>query len=171
VADLLGHSYALSGRVAEGLTLLQEALTVMEARGLAQWRSPLIVHLGEAHLRAHQLEEALRVGRQGLTRASERGHRAIQARALRLLGDIVSRFDPPDATQANSHCRQALALAEELGMRPLAAHCHLGLGRLSRRAGHRVMDRQHLTTAATMYSEMDMGLWLGQAQTALDGDS
>jgi hypothetical protein len=63
--------------------------------------------------------------------------------------------------------RQALALAERLGMRPLVAHCHLGLGTLDRRTGDQVKAKDHLTTAATMYREMDMGFWLEKAEGAL----
>jgi len=65
--------------------------------------------------------------------------------------------------RCSSH-RQALALAEELGMRPLAAHCHLGLGNLYRRTGQREQARDHLITATTMYREMDMRFWLEQAE-------
>ena len=54
-------------------------------------------------------------------------------------------------------------------MRPLAAHCHLGLGELYRRTGQREQAREHLTTAATMYREMGMGSWLAQAETQLSG--
>ena len=64
----------------------------------------------------------------------ERGH---QAYALRLLGDIPARREPPEAEQAEAHYQQALALAEELGMRPLQAHCHLGLGTLYAKIGQR----------------------------------
>jgi hypothetical protein len=52
-------------------------------------------------------------------------------------------------------------------MRPLVAHCHLGLGKLSRRTGQREQARDHLTTATTMYRDMDMRFWLEQAETAL----
>src|SRR3990172_6544264 len=54
-------------------------------------------------------------------------------------------------------------LAEPRGMRPLVAHCHLGLGKLSRRTGEREEAREHLTTATTMYREMDMRFWLDKA--------
>ena len=57
-----------------------------------------------------------------------------------------------------------MALAEELGMRPLVAHCHLGLGRLYRRTGKREQAQEHLTTATTMFREMDMRFWLEQAE-------
>jgi len=62
---------------------------------------------------------------------------AAQAWALRLLGEIASRSDPPDVEPAEGRDRQALALAAELGMRPLLAHCHFGLGKLYRRTGKR----------------------------------
>jgi hypothetical protein len=60
-----------------------------------------------------------------------------------------------------------MALAGELGMRPLLAHCHLGLGKLYHRTADRPKAQDHLTTAATMYREMDMGFWLAQAGAAL----
>ena len=44
--------------------------------------------------------------------------------------------DPPDVTPAAAHYQQALTLAEELGMRLLQAHCHLGLGALYTTTGH-----------------------------------
>ena len=52
-------------------------------------------------------------------------------------------------------------------MRPLVAHCHLGLGKLYRRTDKREQAREHLTTATTMYREMDMRFWLEQADAEL----
>jgi hypothetical protein len=76
-------------------------------------------------------------------------------------------LDSLPSLKADGHYRDALALAEELGMRPLAAHCHLGLGKLSRRAGQREQALERLTAAATLYRQMDMRLWLGQAEAEL----
>ena len=73
-----------------------------------------------------------------------------------MLGDIAAHPDRFEVDTAEAHYRQALALAEALGLRPLMAHCHLGLGALYRRAGTRQQAREHLTTAATMFGEMDM---------------
>jgi predicted protein tyrosine phosphatase len=88
----------------------------------------------------------------------------IEAYALRLLGEIASRGDPLDAETAEAHYRQALAFATELGMRPLVAHCHLGLGTLYRRIGKREPAQEHLSTAATMYREMGMRFWLAKSE-------
>jgi uncharacterized protein HemY len=52
-------------------------------------------------------------------------------------------------------------------MRPLVAHCHLGLGRLCRRTGTHEQAQQHVATATTMYRDMGMTYWLGQAQAEM----
>jgi hypothetical protein len=62
---------------------------------------------------------------------------------------------------------EALGLGEKLGMRPLAAHCHLGLGKLYKRTGKREHAQERLTTATTMYREMRMTYWLERATTEL----
>jgi len=84
------------------------------------------------------------------------------AHALHLLGDIATHPDRFDAERAESHYREALALAEPRGMRPVVAHCHFGLGRLYARLGERDQARERLRTAATMYRDMDMCSWLEQ---------
>ena len=76
-------------------------------------------------------------------------------------------FKMIDAESGEAHYRQALALAEPRGMRPLVAHCHLGLGKLYRRTGKLQQAQEHLITATTMYREMDMRFWREQADAAL----
>jgi Tetratricopeptide repeat len=100
----------------------------------------------------------------GLTR--ERGEQGREAWTLRLLGEIAADSDVTAADMAEGHYRTALALAERLDMRPLVAHCHLGLGRLYRRTGKREPAKEHLTIATTMYREMGMGFWLEKAEAA-----
>jgi predicted protein tyrosine phosphatase len=77
------------------------------------------------------------------------------------------RHDPPDVAQAEAHYRQALALAEELGMCPLVAHCHHGLGRLYHQTGRAAPARTALAAAIDLYRAMDMTLHLPQAEAAL----
>ncbi|HEY5866655.1 MAG TPA: AAA family ATPase, partial [Candidatus Tectomicrobia bacterium] len=83
------------------------------------------------------------------------------------LGVVQAHADPPDIVQAEAYYQQALALAEELGMRPLQAHCHLGLGTLYATTGQREQARAELSTATEMYRAMTMTLWLSQAEAAL----
>ena len=167
IADQLGWLYALSGRAVEGLSLLEGALTTMESMGMIQWRTPVLVHLGEAYLLAGRPEDALATAGRGLTLARERGHRVAEAWALRLLGEIASLADRPDVATAEAHYGAAIALALELGMRPLVAHCHLGLGELHRRTGDGAKAGQRLATAKAMHRELGMSFWRERAEAAL----
>jgi tetratricopeptide (TPR) repeat protein len=72
---------------------------------------------------------------------------------------------PRSAERGETHYRQALALAEPRSMRPLVAHCYLGLGRLYRRAGRREEAQEYLTTATAMYGDMGMTYWREQDVT------
>jgi tetratricopeptide (TPR) repeat protein len=169
-AAYLGYAYALSGRFRESVALLEEAVADSAATGIAN--HPLfLAHLGEAHLLAGRRDDALAVARHALDLAHRQKERGHEAWVLRLLGEIAAHADPPDVKSAEEHYRQALARADELGMRPLAAHCHLGLGTLYRRTGDLTKAREHLITATAMYREMDTGYWLQQAQAGPVGSS
>ena len=123
--------------------------------------------LGEAYLLAGRLEEAQALAERALALARAHQERGHQAYALRLLGEIAARREPPESEQAEAHYHQALALAEELGMRPLLAHCHRGLGTLYAKTGQREQARTALSTAIEMYRAMEMTFWLPQTEAAL----
>ena len=156
VADLLGYVYALSGRVAEGLSLLEESLKALESMAMYQWRSSVLVHLSEAFLLASRPKDAFALAERCLALTRERGHRGYEAWTLRLLGEIASDHDRLDVTTAETHYDAAVTLASELEMRPLVAHCHLGFGKLYRRTGERRKARQHLATGMSIYRDLDM---------------
>jgi tetratricopeptide (TPR) repeat protein len=158
----LGHAYALSGRSAEGVSYLQEALAAYESAGIGVDHSLGVYQLGEAYLLADQLENARACGDRAVTLARGRGERGYEAWAMRLLGDIVSHQVRPDVATAAAHYAAATLLASELEMSPLVAHCHAGLGRLYRRTGDPRQAQEHLTTASAMYGEMGMTSWLEQ---------
>ena len=162
----LGYAYALSGRLAEGLALLEEAVADPRATGVAN-HSLFLAYLGEAHLLAGRRDDALGVARRAVDLAHRQKERGNEAWVLRLLGELAAQGDPRDPVSAEAHYRQALDRADELGMRPLAAHCHLGLGTLHRRTGDGAKFHEHLTTATTMYREMGMTFWLERAESAL----
>src|SRR5207249_3619462 len=88
---------------------------------------------------------------------------ALAPYALRLLGDIASHPERPDFENSERHYLDALTQAEAQAMRPLAAHCHLGLGTLYTRTDKREQAQEHLVTATTMYREMGMTYWLEKA--------
>jgi len=113
------------------------------------------------------MQEAVHFAGRALDLSRDHKERSYQAWALRLLGEIAAHQDPPEIEPAEHHYRQALTLAEELGMRPLVAHCHLGLGTLSAKAGQRDQARAELSTAIEMYRAMEMTFWLPQAEARL----
>jgi tetratricopeptide (TPR) repeat protein len=147
--------------------LLERAIEQATSSDIMARRALQLSTLGEAHLHAGRLEEASTLAARALEHArtyQERGHEAY---ALRLLGEIATHQDLPEIEPAEHHYRQALALAEALGMRPLVAHCHLGLGSLYAKTGQREQAHAELSAAIDLYRAMDMTFWLPQAEAAL----
>jgi tetratricopeptide (TPR) repeat protein len=167
VAIDLGAAYALSGRIAEALPLLEQAVEQATSMQFLAYHTLLVIHLSEAYLLAGRLVEARQQAGQALDLSRERKEQGNEAWSLRLLGELAAHGESPDAEQAAAHYRQALALAEELGMRPLQAHCHLGLGTLYARTGQRQPARAELSAAVELYRAMEMHFWLPQAEAAL----
>jgi class 3 adenylate cyclase/tetratricopeptide (TPR) repeat protein len=167
LAAALGAAYTLSDRVADAVTLLTQAMEQTTSPDMAGFQALCRVPLGEAHRLAGRLEEAHDFAQHALALAREHRERGNEAYALRLLGEIAAQHDPPDNPVAQSHYQQALALADDLGMRPLVAHCHLGLGVLASKRGMAVQAHSELSAAVALYQAMEMQLWLSQAGAAL----
>jgi class 3 adenylate cyclase/tetratricopeptide (TPR) repeat protein len=167
VASFLGAAYVLAGRVAEALPLLEQVVQQTAAMGVVFDHVLGVIPLGEGYLRAGRIEDALHQARHAVDVCRQHQQRGHEAWALRLLGEIAAQRHPLEVEQAAAHYRQALALAEELGMRPLQAHCHLGLGTLYARIGQQEQAHAELTAAIELYHTMDMIFWLPQAEAAL----
>ena len=160
----LGLAYALSRRVNEALHLLDQVVVREETGGGGL---SVMINLGEAYLLAGRPERAIPLAERALVLSRDRKERGHQAWSLRLLGEIELHVNPPDSALAETHYRQALALAEELGMRPLQAHCHASLGTLYTTTGQREQARTELTAAMALYRAMAMTFWLPQTEAAL----
>ena len=83
------------------------------------------------------------------------------------VGDWHTPSHPPESEPAVAHYHQALVLADALGMRPLQAHCHRGLGMLYAATGQREPAHTELSTAMEMYRAMDMIFWQPETEAAL----
>jgi class 3 adenylate cyclase/tetratricopeptide (TPR) repeat protein len=167
VSSTIGHAYALSGRSAEAIPLLEETVERPVISGTHEGQSLGTIWLSEAYLLAGREADARAAAHRALGLACQHKERGHEAYTLRLLGEIAAREDSLDLGEARNHYRQALALAEELGMRPLIAHCHVGLGKLYRQIGNLQRAKEHLTTGTAMMREMEMGLWLEKAEAEL----
>jgi tetratricopeptide (TPR) repeat protein len=157
IVPALGMAYTLAGRVADAVPLLTEAMQQSAAAKRVNDETLCRLSLGEAHTLAER----------GLTLARGHQHRGYQADALRLLGDLAAQREPLEVGPTEAHYRQALAMADELSMRPLLAHCHLGLGTLYTKIDQRKQARDELSAALTLYRVMEMTFWLPQAEAAL----
>jgi class 3 adenylate cyclase/tetratricopeptide (TPR) repeat protein len=167
IAAALSAAYTLCERVADAVPLLTQALEQTIATETIYLQAHCRLILGDAHLLAGHLEETQALAERALAIAREHQEHGHQAYALRLLGEIAVRREPSASTQAEDYYRQALTLAEDLGMRPLQAHCHRGLGTLYATIGQREQARTVLSTAIALYRDMDMTFWLPQAEAAL----
>lgn len=163
----LGYAYALSGRIVEAEPLLEQAVQQYTFASMRVEQSRSVVHLGEAYVLAHRMEDAQNWAECALDLTQTHKQRGIQAWALRLLGDIARHRHPPETGQAETRYQQALTLASELGMRPLQAHCHRGLGTLYSQTGQSEQARVELSTAIEMYRDMEMTFWLPETESAL----
>ena len=167
IAWSLGGAHALDGRVTEAVSLLEQAVAHATSTRSRGGLSVLWADLAEAYLLADRLDDAQRAGQKALDMARELGERGNEALALRALGATAARRSPPDVAGAEPRFVQALALAEELSMRPTAAHCHLGLGLLHRRAGEPARARAELALATEAFRRLGMSSWLARAEAQL----
>jgi tetratricopeptide (TPR) repeat protein len=146
---------------------LEEAVSESIRMGGLQGNAYRVAWLSEVCRLAGCGAEARQHARQALDLARQQKARGNEALALHQLGVVHAHTDLPDVEQAQAHYQQALALAEELGMRPLQAHCHRGLGILYTKTGQQEQARAALSTAVEMYRTMEMTFWLPQVEAVL----
>ena len=159
----LSQTLAVAGQIDEAFNCLEQTVGLPTSIELGR----RAISFAELYLHAGRLEEASQFGQRTLELVSASQERGLQAGVLRLLGEIAIKSRPVDIDTVESHYQQALSLAEELGMRPLQAHCHRGLGILYSHTGHSDRARVELAAALDMYQNMDMTFWLPATEAAL----
>jgi tetratricopeptide (TPR) repeat protein len=164
VAPSLGHAYALSGKTAQAITLLEHAREQAAARKMMFAQPLRLGWLGHAYLQAGRVTEASDLARKALELARQHGERGHEVWIHGIIGDIAAHEDPPNAAAAERAYRTAIELGDALGMRPRVALGHLGLGRLYRHTGREAEARQHLATAVAFLKAAQMPLWLEEAE-------
>jgi transcriptional regulator with AAA-type ATPase domain/tetratricopeptide (TPR) repeat protein len=165
VGSPLGLAYGMSGRVAEGLALVEQAAERAEARrqiALLPWT---LLRLGEVRLLADKPSEAGEVEARALALFREHGERGGEAYALRAHADVALRRG--DVEGADARFGEAGVLVELTGMRPLAARCRLGIGLTTAARGRVAESRLHLAAAAAVFHQMGMEHWEPHAREAL----
>ena len=167
MAASLGAAYTLGERVADAVSLLAQAIEQSTATETVVFQALCCLSLGEAQVLAGRLEEAQTLAERALALARAHQEHGNLAYALRLLGDIAAQREPPASDQAGDYYLQALARADELGMRPLQAHCHRGLGILYLKIERLQQAQAEISAAIALYRAMDMTFWLPRTEAAL----
>jgi tetratricopeptide (TPR) repeat protein len=155
------------GRADEGISLMERALELAESRRLMFWFTNWVAQLSEGHLLSGDLDRSRETAMRALSLARDRTEPGMESWVYCLLGDIACAAGT-DADTAEQSYRDAMSLAQPLGLRPLIARGYLGLGKLSRRTGKSEQAREHLTTARTMYREMSMNYWIERVEAELE---
>ena len=167
VAVPLALAYGLSGRNTAALQVLDKAGTQAARIGdpIGHWVRTGA--LAEVHLLGGRAQEALPLAMRYLEQRRKLKAAGYLAWALRLLGEIHSAGAPALGSEAETYYREAQRLALERGMRPLIAHCRLGMGKLYARAGQTDRAAAELHHALDLFAEMDMVFWMHHAEDAL----
>jgi len=166
-ASLLGHCLVALDRKQDGLSLLEEGVRLSDEVGVKAYLARWATLLGEGFLAMGDTARAAEIGERAIELARTHGERGHEAAALRLLGDLALAHEPPLVGTATEHYRAAIAIADELGLRPLLARTHLALGQLQRRAGRAIDAEGNLTTAVVLFSELGMRSWLDRSEPEL----
>jgi class 3 adenylate cyclase/tetratricopeptide (TPR) repeat protein len=160
IAADLGLAWARCGDIPKGLMHLHDAVDSAKSMGRLSRLPLLIVKCGETHLVAGEPRDALLLAEDALRLAREQSERGNEVYARHLLGEINAHDRARPVADAETYFHDALRLADELGMRPLAARCHAGLATLYLRAGRRELAQPHAASARAMFREMAMRFWL-----------
>ncbi len=166
VAVFLSSAYLGIRNASDAVLLMEEAAGAMTAMRILGFHSRVKSSMAEAYSVLGRISESRDQAEQAVALARAQRQRGWEAWALKVLGDVSSHA-PAEAEQAEDAYRQALALATELRMRPLVAHCHFGLAKLYRQTNTQEQAREHHTTATTMYREMGMQFWLEQVEAEM----
>ncbi|HXV81529.1 MAG TPA: AAA family ATPase [Candidatus Binatia bacterium] len=167
VTSGLGTAYAFLGRCDTALQLLENAVGHTAWIGRMGGQALRMAWVSAAYTVAGRNEEAEALARRGLELSRDSKDQGSHAWLLRNLGDLMARHVSLDLEQAEANYRAALSLAQQLGMRPLQAHCHVGLGQIHARAKEFPKARSELLSAVELYRAMSMPFWLSKAEAAL----
>ncbi len=167
VASCLGAAYAFVGRLEEAHQLLEGAVAHTESMRRLAGQAMRVAWLSRAYLLAGRTEEAQLLARRGLELASESKDRGSQAWLMEILAGIAAGRRPLNAEQAEADYGAALAVARELNMRPLQAHCHFGIGKIHAQVENLAKARAELQSAISLYKASSMTYWSSKTEDTL----
>ena len=165
-ASPLASAYCLAGRADAALDLLKEAIEQAIAIGdpFGHWLRA--ARRAEAYLLVGRAADALPLAQRGVEISKAVKGRGVMGWALRLMGEVAAAQTPPLVAEAEAAYREALKMAQEMGMRPLEARCRLGLGALYQQAARPVEAHAEVAYAVEGLRALGMHTWLARAESA-----
>jgi class 3 adenylate cyclase/tetratricopeptide (TPR) repeat protein len=167
VASCLGAAYASVGRLEEAYQLLESAVAHTASMRRLAGQAMRVAWLSGAYLLAGRTDEAEVLARRGLELASESKDKGSQAWLMEILAEVAARRQPLNLEQAEADFGAALALARDLNMRPLQAHCYFGIGKIHAQAENLAEARAALQSAFSLYKACSMAYWSSKTEDAL----
>jgi class 3 adenylate cyclase/tetratricopeptide (TPR) repeat protein len=155
LSTTLGYTYVLAGRITEGISLLTNAVAFSRGARFTYGEAWSSVYLGFANLLDNRYEGMLDHAEGVLELARKHGYRAIEADALRLLGDVLRSPAAPTRQEAERNYLRACEICVELGLRPEQARCQIALGQLLKESGRFAEADRLFDSAAQLIRSMD----------------
>jgi predicted ATPase len=156
--------------IEENISEMRRGLAMKQATG-AEIKVPYFLGLlSEAHLKANEAREALRLVKNALERVNRTGERWFKAELHRLQGEALRQSLEPDdaAASAVASFRHALAVARDQGARFWELRGATGLAQLWRDQGKRVEARDLLLPIYSWFTEGFDTPVLQEAKSLLD---
>jgi len=166
-AGSYGHAQSLLGQPDQGLSILTEAVRPQKVSFSAVPSAYPLTALAEAYRLKGDTKKAMQNAEDALSISRQNGEQGFAAWALYYMAQILLDGDSGQIQKAIQSYRQAKEQATELGMRPLLAHCHMGLGRAYIKRELREEARSELVAAIELYRSMEMAFWQRKAESAL----
>jgi len=155
----LGSAKARVGQVTEGLALLEKAVSLDASSEPRTTYTLALSALAEAYFLSGNLEKALTTADQAVRAARMHEERGAEAYALWVLA-MTQTAGAADLEVAAGTFDAAAAIATQLRLQPLLAHCRLGLGELYEGRGHRAEAVEHRKGGRELLDTLGMRPWL-----------
>ena len=163
----LGNAHWVTGEYRTALEFSEKGLKMHSDLGLPFARSWCHCCCSLAHFSLGNLEEAKMQAEQALKWSLANNEKRFQGPSRILLGKVLAKIDPGQIEAAEGHIQQGIGLLEELGVQPYSGIGYLWLGEVKAESGRKEEALMNLKKAETLFQEMGMDYWLGQAREAL----
>jgi predicted ATPase len=143
VIGMLFQVFALTGKAADGVQIINSAVAAMRSTGTTLWLSLSLPYLAKAYADLGQFNDAWRCIGEAMTAVETTKERWWEAEVNRTAGEITLLSPEPDAAKAEAYFEQALAVSRQQQAKSFELRASMSLARLWRDQG-KVQQAQEL---------------------------